>query len=306
MPDSPDADPPEAAGPAMQLARRVDLVPGLHLVATPIGTARDITLRALDTLASADVLAAEDTRTLRHLMDIHGIPLRSRRIIAYHDHNGAEARPRILAALAAGASVAYASEAGTPLVADPGFQLARAAAAAGHRVVPVPGASAVLAALVAAGLPTDRFLFAGFLPAAEGARMAAIRDLAMVPATLVLFESPRRVHRTLGELVLHLGAEREAAVCRELTKRFEEVLRAPLGDLAARLEGQELRGEVVIVVDRGAERQAGDADVDAALRAALAGGASLRDAVDGVAATSGRPRKAIYARALALGREGGS
>lgn len=297
------ADP--GASPAVAAFRRIGLPPGLHLVATPIGNARDITLRALDTLASADLLAAEDTRTLRHLMDIHGVPLRGRRIVAYHDHNGAEARPQLLAALERGASVAYASEAGTPLVADPGFQLARAAAAAGHAVVPVPGASAVLAALVAAGLPTDRFLFAGFLPAAEGARIAALRDLAAVPATLVLFESPRRVHRTLGELVHHLGGDRMAAVCRELTKRFEEVLRGPLADLVARIEGRELRGEVVIVVDRAGARSAGGAEVDAALRGALAGGASLRDAVDAVAAALGHPRRIVYARALALGPQEG-
>ena len=293
-------------GPATTVFRRVALAPGLHIVATPIGAARDITLRALDTLASADVLAAEDTRTLRHLMDIHGIPLRGRRILAYHDHNGAEMRPRLLETLAAGASLAYASEAGTPLVADPGFQLARAAAAAGHRVIPVPGASAVLAALVAAGLPTDRFLFAGFLPVSEAARHEAIRDLAAVPATLVLFESPRRINRTLADLALHMGRERMAAVCRELTKRFEETMRAPLGELADCLSGQDLRGEVVIVVDRSAARASDDAEVDAALRGALAGGASLRDAVEHVTAASGRPRRAVYARALALGGDGGN
>ncbi|HMO08667.1 MAG TPA: 16S rRNA (cytidine(1402)-2'-O)-methyltransferase [Paracoccaceae bacterium] len=293
----------DAAEPAGGLFRHVRLVPGLHLVSTPIGNARDITLRALDTLASADVLAAEDTRTLRHLMDIHGVPLRGRRVLAYHDHNGAAVRPRLLAALEAGASVAYASEAGTPLVADPGFQLARAAATAGHRVVPVPGASAVLAALVAAGLPTDRFLFAGFLPAGDGARTAVLAELAAVPATLVIFESPRRVKRTLGELSEVFGEGRMAALCRELTKRFEEVIRGPLGQLRDDPALRDLRGEVVMVIDRAPDRIAGDGDVDAALRDALAKGATLRDAVEGVTAATGRTRRSVYARALALGSD---
>ena len=173
--------------------------PGLTLVAVPIGAARDITLHALDVLRAADVLAAEDTRTLRRLMDIHAIPLGDRPLIAYHDHNGDRARPRLLAAMAEGKSVAYASEAGTPLIADPGYDLARAAREAGHAVTTAPGVSAVVTALSLAGLPTDRFLFAGFLPNQSGARKSALRELAEVTATLVFYESPKRLAAMLAD-----------------------------------------------------------------------------------------------------------
>ncbi|MFN3647239.1 MAG: 16S rRNA (cytidine(1402)-2'-O)-methyltransferase [Gemmobacter sp.] len=290
-----DADPPiHAPGP-----RRPE--PGLHLVATPIGAARDITLRALDILAGADVLAAEDTRTLRHLMEIHGIALQGRPLVAYHDHNGETARPRILAALAEGKSVAYASEAGTPLVADPGMKLARAAIEAGHRVLAAPGPSAVLAALSVAGLPTDRFLFAGFPPAAAGARAAWLRELAEVPATLVIYESPKRISRLLGEMSDALGGSRESAVCRELTKRFEEVSRGTLAELAERFAGQESKGEIVVVVDRPGEAAANPADVETALRAALAApGAHLKQVAAAVSERFGLPRRDVYQLALRL------
>jgi 16S rRNA (cytidine1402-2'-O)-methyltransferase len=275
--------------------------PGLHLLATPIGAARDITLRALDILAGADVLAAEDTRTLRHLMEIHGIPIGGRPLVAYHDHNGEAARPRLLAALADGKSVAYASEAGTPLVADPGLKLARAAIEAGHRVLAAPGPSAVLAALCVAGLPTDRFLFAGFPPPGAGARATWIGELRDIPATLVLYESPKRVSRLLGELAQALGRERSGAVCRELTKRFEEVTRGSLGELAESLAGQDLRGEIVLVIDRPGDAPSGPADLEADLRAALAvPGARVKDAAAQVAARHGVPRRDMYALALRL------
>jgi 16S rRNA (cytidine1402-2'-O)-methyltransferase len=283
-------------GPAW---RRVTLPPGLHLVATPIGTARDITLRALDTLASADLLAAEDTRTLRHLMALHGVPLAGRSVVAYHDHNGAAARPALLAALAAGRSIAYASEAGTPLVADPGFALARAAIAEGHRVHAVPGASAALAALSVAGLPSDRFLFAGFLPPQQTARRRALESLADVQATLILFESPKRVRETLGDMVLTLGSQRQAALCRELTKRFETVIRTSLADLYAAVAEAPPRGECVLVVDRGAPAAVTDDTLDDALTEALAQG-SLRAAAQVVADRLGLPRRQVYQRALAL------
>ena len=201
---------------------------GLYLVATPIGNARDITLRALDVLAGADVLAAEDTRQTRKLLEIHGIK-RSGPVVPYHDHNGPAQRPRLLAAMAEGRSVALVSDAGTPLVADPGYRLAVEAAAAGHAVTAVPGASALLAALAVAALPTDRFLFAGFLPPRQAARRRALAELAAVPATLVFYKSPRRLAASLADMAAVLGAERAAAVCRELTKRFEEATRAPLG-----------------------------------------------------------------------------
>jgi 16S rRNA (cytidine1402-2'-O)-methyltransferase len=277
---------------------RTRLDPGLHIVSTPIGAARDITLRALDVLASADVLAAEDTRTLRHLMDIHGVALEGRRIVAYHDHNGPRVRPRLLADLAAGLSVAYASEAGTPLVADPGFALARAAIAAGHPVRAVPGASAVLAALAVAGLPTDRFLFAGFPPPQEAARRRWLAGIAAVDATLVVYESPRRVGELLTEMAETLGEEREAVVCRELTKRFEETLRGRLGDLAARLSGPPPKGEIVVVVGRPEPAAAASpATLEAALDEAL-GQMSVKDAAEAVATALGLPRREVYQAAL--------
>ena len=275
--------------------------PGLYLIATPIGAARDITLRALDLLAGADVIAAEDTRSLRHLMEIHGIAPGDRPLVSYHDHNAKTARPRLMAALAAGKSVVYASEAGTPLVADPGYQLAGAAVAAGHRLVSAPGPSAVLAALTVSGLPSDRFLFAGFPPPAKTARAAFLRELAPVPATLVLYESPKRLGALLAEMAAQLGETRAAAVCRELTKRFEEVRRGTLADLASHYSGTPPKGEIVVLVDRARGRAAGPEDVDAALADALAR-LSVKDAAAEVAAALGLPRREVYQRALDLGR----
>lgn len=273
---------------------------GLYLVATPIGAARDITLRALDTLASADVLAAEDTRTLRHLMEIHGIALGSRRIVAYHDHNGAEMRPKLLRALAEGKSVAYASEAGTPLVADPGYQLVQEAVAAGYTVTTAPGPSAAIAALTIAGLPTDRFLFAGFPPAAKGARMGWLEELAGIPATVVIYDSPKRVNRILDELVTKFGGERQAAICRELTKRFEEVLRGTLSELVVAVADRSLKGEVVIVIDR--DRRVASTDtMEEALMQALQQ-MSVKDAAAVVAESLGVPRRQVYQAALRIGK----
>jgi 16S rRNA (cytidine1402-2'-O)-methyltransferase len=273
--------------------------PGLHLVSTPIGAARDITLRALDILSGADALAAEDTRTLRHLMDIHGIPRAGRPLIPCHDHNEAEAVPGIIALLAAGKSVAYASDAGTPLVSDPGFALTRAVIAAGFPVQAAPGASAVLCALAVAGLPADRFYFAGFLPAKGQAREKALKEYSGIRGTIVLYESPRRLQRMLQDLRPHFGDTAQVAVCRELTKRFEEVLRGPLAEVEAALSNREVRGEVVVLVHRDTAVPAEPADIDTALRAALTR-QSLRDAVDAVAAASGMVRKEVYQRALAL------
>lgn len=276
------------------------LPPGLYMVSTPIGAARDITLRALDILATADVLAAEDTRTLRHLMEIHGLSPGERPLVAYHDHNGPRMRPRLIAALDEGKSVAYASEAGTPLIADPGFQLSRAAIEAGHKVLAAPGASAVLAALTVSGLPTDRFLFAGFAPPQAGARARFLAELATVPATVVLYESPKRVHRILDELVECMGEEREAAVCRELTKRFEEVRRGSLGELVAWAADQVIRGEIVLLLDR-ARGPTGDlAGLEEALNAALRN-MTRKDAVAAVARQLGLPRRVVYQAALARG-----
>jgi 16S rRNA (cytidine1402-2'-O)-methyltransferase len=279
------------------------LGPGLYLVATPIGNARDITLRALDVLAAAEVIAAEDTRTARRLMTLHGVALGGRPLRPYHDHNGAQARPRLLADLAAGRSVAYVSDAGTPLVADPGYRLAAEAAAAGHAVTAVPGPSAVLAALAVAGLPTDRFLFAGFPPTQAGPRRRWFEELSAMPATLVMFESAKRCSRSVPDMLEVFGPDRRAALCRELTKLHEDVRRGTLADLARGIEDDPPRGEVVLVVDRTGE-PARAVDLDAALRAALPG-SSLRDATDAVAEATGRPRREVYQAALRLRGAGG-
>ncbi len=273
------------------------LPPGLYLVATPIGAARDITLRALDVLASADVLAAEDTRTLRHLMRIHGVPFGGRTLLAYHDRNGMVMGPRLLAKIREGKSVAYASDAGTPLISDPGFRLVRSATEEGLAVVSAPGPSAVLTALTVSGLPTDRFLFAGFPPATKGARTVWLEELHSVPATLVFFESPRRIHRLLAEMVTVFG-ERRASVCRELTKRFEEVLTGTLSELAEMASSRMLKGEIVLVVDRG-RIDASIENLDLALGSALAE-MSVRDASEEVARALGLPRRQVYQRALRL------
>jgi len=282
------------------IANKQNLAPGLYLVATPIGAARDITLRTLDILASADVLAAEDTRSLRKLMDIHGIPLGDRPLVAYHDHNGDRARPRLLAAMEDGKSVVYASEAGTPMVADPGFDLARAAVAGGHGLISAPGPSAVITALTVAGLATDKFLFAGFLPNAASQRETALKALASVPATLVFYESPKRVAAMLRDAAEVLGAARQAAVCRELTKKFEEVQRGTLSDLATQAAANPRKGEMVVLIARGDSVNINEDDVEVMVTRALED-MSVRDAADYVAAKTGQKRRMIYQIALKLG-----
>lgn len=284
-------------------ARRATLAPALYLVATPIGAARDITLRALDILASADVLAAEDTRTLRHLIDIHGIKLGDRPLWAYHDHNGAAVRPRILKALAEGRSVAYCSEAGTPVVADPGYQLARAAIEAGAAVTGAPGPSAAILALSLSGLPSDRFLFAGFPPPQSGARARWLEEIGHIEATLILYESPKRIQRLLTELCETWGERREAALCRELTKRFEEVRRGSLGSLRDGLQDAPVKGEIVLVVGHPVVVAPTQDDLDAALAAAL-GRLRVKEAAAEVAEALGLPRRDVYQRALALKKDG--
>ena len=274
---------------------------GLHLVATPIGNLRDITLRALEVLAAADVIACEDTRITRRLTEHYGI---TAPLTPYHDHNAAEARPKLLARIAAGESVALVSDAGTPLVSDPGFKLVRAAREAGVAVTAVPGPSAALAALSVAGLPTDRFFFEGFLPSKEGQRRSRIQEIAHIPASLIIYETGPRIAGTLADLADGLGV-REAAVCRELTKLHEEVRRAPLAELAKQYAGNaETRGEIVIVVAPPSEETArtSEADVEGMLRRALKR-VSVKDAVSEIAAATGRPRREIYQRALALEEE---
>ncbi|WP_397542564.1 16S rRNA (cytidine(1402)-2'-O)-methyltransferase [Roseovarius salis] len=281
---------------------RPEPAPGLYLIATPIGAARDITLRALDLLAGADVLAAEDTRSLRRLMEIHGIALRGRRIISYHDHNTGRARPAIMEALAAGKSVVYASEAGTPMVSDPGFDLARAAVEAGHGLVSAPGPSAAITALTLSGLPADRFFFAGFLPSPAGKRKSALKELAAVPGTLIFYESPKRVATMLRDAAQVLGGTREAAVCREMTKKFEEVMRGTLESLATVTADRNLKGEVVVLVGQGDSGNVREIDVDRALKEALQH-QTVRDAADTVSARLGLKRRQVYQRALELDKE---
>jgi len=274
---------------------------GLYLVATPIGNLGDITLRALELLAGADVIACEDTRVTRRLTERYGI---TTPLTPYHEHNAAEARPKLLKRLAEGEAVALVSDAGTPLVSDPGFKLMRPACEAGHAITALPGPSAVLAALSVAGLPSDRFFFEGFLPPKQAARQKRIATLAAVPATLVLFDSGPRLAATLADLAAGLGP-RPAAICRELTKLHEEVRRGDLAELARTYEvGAETRGEIVIVVAPPAEEAARENDVDEMLRQALAR-VSVKDAVGEVALATGRPRREVYQRALALSKETG-
>jgi len=277
------------------------LTAGLYLVATPIGNLRDISLRALETLAAADVIACEDSRVTRKLTEHYGI---ATPLTPYHEHNAAEARPKLLARLAAGQAVALVSDAGTPLISDPGYKLVRAASEAGHPVIAVPGASAVLTALGAAGLPTDRFFFEGFLPPKQAARQKRIAQLAAVPATLVLFESGPRLSAALTDLAAGLGP-RPAAICRELTKLHEEIRRDDLAALARHYaDGGETRGEIVIVVAPPTEAGESADDVDELLRRAL-DRVSVKDAVGEVALATGRPRREVYQRALALTKANG-
>ena len=270
--------------------------PGLYLIATPIGNLGDISLRALETLAAADCIACEDTRVTRKLTERYGI---ATPLMSYHEHNSDEALPKILARLEQGQSVALVSDAGTPLISDPGYRLVRAAVAAGHNVTALPGASAVLTALSLAGLPTDRFLFDGFLPPKQGARQKRIAELAAIPATLVLFESGPRLAASLADLAAGLGA-REAAVCRELTKLHEEIRRGDLATLANNYaDGGETRGEIVIVIAPPPEQDMPTATSTTMLRQALAR-VSVKDAVGEVALATGRARRDVYQRALEL------
>lgn len=277
------------------------LEPALYLVATPIGNLADITIRALETLAAADVLACEDTRVSRVLLERYGI---RRRTTAYHEHNAAEAGPRLMAALEEGKSVALISDAGTPLVSDPGYRLVGEALERGLRVVPIPGPSAALAALTVSGLPSDAFLFAGFLPVKAGQKRTRLEQWQAVPATLIFFESPRRVADTLDAMAQVLGAERRAAVCRELTKTFEEARHGTLGELAAHYAAADTpKGEVVICVGPAADEDAAPADVNALL-IGLAAEMPASKAAAEAARMTGQPKQELYRRLLAL-KEGG-
>ena len=277
------------------------LDPGLYLVATPIGNARDITLRALDVLASADVIAAEDTRTTRKLLEIHGITLGDRKLIAYHDHSGQAGRDGIMKLIGQGKSVAYASEAGSPLVADPGFALARDVAQDGGFVTALPGATAAITALSLSGLPSDRFCFAGFAPSAKGARQKWLAELLTIPATLIIYESPKRINRLLEDLCSTEAKSRSAAICRELTKKFEEIRRGTVQELCDQLSDMTLKGEIALVLGP-AEAGGEEVDLDQMLATALKD-MSMKDAVAMVTQATGLPRRKVYQAALAMGRD---
>lgn len=278
--------------------RAAALTPGLYLVATPIGNLRDITLRALDVLSGADSLYCEDSRITRRLLNAYDIQTR---LAVYHEHNAESVRPRILAELAAGQRVALVSDAGMPLVSDPGYKLVREVLEAGHRVIPLPGPSAPVTGLVASGLPTDRFLFAGFPPQKAGARQRWLSELEMPGITLILFESPNRLAKSLADMAA-LWPEREAVVARELTKMYEEFRRDRLDGLAAHYaEAGAPKGEIVVLLAPLAAAEEA-ADLDTLLGLALES-MSLKDAVAHVTRASGEARKTVYARALELNRD---
>jgi 16S rRNA (cytidine1402-2'-O)-methyltransferase len=286
------SDPP--GGPAAR--------PGLVLVATPIGNLGDLSPRALDALRGADAVLCEDSRVTGGLLARQGV---AATMIPLHDHNEAAQAPRLVDRMLAGERFALVSDAGTPLVSDPGYRLVRAAIAAGVVVSAVPGPNAAVMALALSGLPPHPFLFLGFLPAKAGPRAAEVARLrtlerAGLAATLVLFEAPHRLAEALAVLAEGLGADRPAAVARELTKRFEEVRRGSLAALAAHYAGSEARGEICIVVGPAPVETAGAVDLDAALSAAFAAGLSLRDAAASVAEATGLQRREVYRRALQL------
>jgi len=275
------------------------LAAGLYFVATPIGAARDITLRALDILASADVITAEDTRSMRKLMDIHGIALNGRPLLAYHDHNGEKVRPKVMQYLEEGKSVAYGSEAGTPMIADPGYHLAKRVADAGYLVTSAPGPVAFITALTLSGLPSDRILFEGFLPNTKSQRCSKLSELSEIPATLAFYESPKRIAATLKDAALTLGGERSAALARELTKKFEEVRRGTLDELLVSVTEHPPKGEIVLLIDRARSSSVNQDDIDDQIRSAL-DNMSVKDAADMISAATGQPRRKIYQRALAI------
>ncbi|MEL6363464.1 MAG: 16S rRNA (cytidine(1402)-2'-O)-methyltransferase [Pseudomonadota bacterium] len=270
------------------------LEPGLYVTATPIGNLKDVTFRALEVLGEADAIACEDTRTTARLLSAHGLKTT---LVPYHDHNAEAARPKLLARIAAGEAVALVSDAGTPLISDPGYKLVREARERGFKVVAIPGASALTAALSIAGTPTDRVLFAGFPPARAGARAAFFKELAGVQATLVFYEGPSRLGASLAAMAAAFG-DRRAVVARELTKMYEETVGGALSELAARYAEAPPKGEIVVLVEPPAEN-AGAVDLDAALRAAMAE-MSLKDAAAAAAEAAGVPRRTAYARALQL------
>ena len=266
-------------------------------MSTPIGNLRDITLRALDTLGAVDEVLAEDTRVGRKLLDAHGIHAK---LSPYHDHNGAERRPGLIARLVEGGRLALISDAGTPLVSDPGWKLVHEAREAGVRIIPIPGPSAMLAGLVASGLASDRFMFCGFLPPKTGPRQRAAEELKTVPATLIFYEGGSRLAASIADLAKTLGPERNAVVARELTKLFEEVRSGTLGELATHYEEAGApKGEIVVLVGPPGERVTDAGDIDAALTDAMQR-LPMKAAANEVADVFGLSKRDLYQRALQL------
>lgn len=276
--------------------QQVALAPGVYLVATPIGNLRDVSLRALDILASADIIVAEDTRQSRKLLQAYGI---DRPLSAYHDHNAAKRVPGLVKKIRDGASVALISDAGTPLISDPGYKLARAAIDSGIEVFAIPGASAVLNGLVSSGLASDKFMFAGFLPPKSAARRTALQRLSDVPASLIFFESAARLQASLTDMQAVFGG-RSAAIAREMTKRYEEIIRGSLGELCENLEGKKLKGEIVVIVGPPSESEVWEWDaVDQALRARVSE-LGVKRASEEIASMSGHNKREVYSRALTI------
>ena len=279
--------------------KSIKLSPGLYFVSTPIGSARDITLRALDILANADVLAAEDTRTLKKLLEIHGIQLKNRSLISYHDHNGSKVRPKLLAYLKNGKSVAYASEAGTPLIADPGFSLLTEVLSMENDVTSAPGPCALIAALTVAGLPTDRFYFEGFLPNNKSQRELKFRGLKSYLGTLIFYESAKRLNDTLVIAKEVFGGDRHGVVCRELTKKFEDIQRGRLKELSEIYFDKNIKGEVVLLVAGAGNTDSDWSEIEQHLRDSLKS-MSVKDSAEAVAIAFNVPRRDIYQLALQI------
>ena len=279
--------------------KSIKLSPGLYFVSTPIGSARDITLRSLDILANADVLAAEDTRTLKKLLEIHGIQLKNRSLISYHDYNGTKVRPKLLAHLENGKSVAYASEAGTPLIADPGFSLLTEVLSMENDVTSAPGPCALIAALTVAGLPTDRFYFEGFLPNNKSQRELKFRGLKSYLGTLIFYESAKRLNDTLLIAKEVFGGDRQGVVCRELTKKFEDIQRGRLKELSEIYFDKNIKGEVVLLVAGAGNTDIDRSEIEQHVRDALKS-MSVKDSAEAVAIAFNAPRRDIYQLALQI------